>query len=306
MWVQAINKVRDDTCLDSERFGIMATVASESNQVATKLDAAVSDVCRGTGPIRKSGNPYQDHHELWTETATALVLEMGLDRGIAEQLCLEMFRGLVVKSYETDGGAGLLLPPLLNMTWNAAMMYPGYRTMCLDVFGALITKHKARSTLGRAQQIQIAKEKYKQLFAIDPPVAVWGEAFSTVQPSQSNGSSGQGQKRFRDEDGAMVLAKQRGGSSKASVSSAAAPFNRLTLMSDDCMVIYFETLELSKAIECIMSSTTKIGEFFELIEQHVGLSNPRYMTAYDVRVNATDTCESLGLNDRDTVTLYAQ
>ena len=48
------------------------------------------------------------------------------------------------------------------------------------------------------------------------------------------------------------------------------------------------------------------GEFFDLIEQHIGLKDARYMTAYDVRVKATDTCESLGLNDRDSVTLFPQ
>jgi len=271
----------------------MTTMACESKTDGSTTQGSPGEGVPGTGPLRKlDTSHYVDHSALWDVVAATLMRDMGFVESQAKELCKELFRGLVCKSYGKDLNA-MAFPAMINITWNVARLTDGYREMCLAVFGYVIESSTLHS-VDRTVEIGATKEKYKELFIGEEPGLVW---------NHNNGQSLL--KRPRDRDGVVVASGSKAPKSAVSASlSASKTLNRLTLMSDDVQVVYFETAEHSKAVECIMSSTTKIGEFFNLIEQHVGIKDARYMTAYEYPVTASDTCESLGLYDRDTVTLH--
>lgn len=286
----------------------MTTVAGEGAEAQAPENTTTA--VPGTGPLGNvsTSSSYDEHVELWKEAAQNLERDMGMSESRGKELCLELFRGLVCKSYAEDLSS-MAFPPLINIAWNVAMLSSLYRPMCNAVFGYEINQSPQNSTRSLVKCIAATKQNYAQLFSMEPPESHWGVrvpvfAAGPVNPTD-NGVAGHKRRREEEVDGASS-SKVHKGYGTATASSSSKPLSRLTLMSDDTLVVYFETVELGKAVECIMSSTTRIGEFFELIEQHIGLKDPRYMTAYDVRVNPSDTCESLGLNDRDTVTLFPQ
>jgi hypothetical protein len=265
--------VNEDTCIDQA-----------GRRVQPQLQAP--PVAPNGPQIAITASTFEAFEDLWTAVQQALTSTYFVAAEEAQRLCVELFRGLVCKSYLPNSRL-LSLPPLVDLAWHQAVLNTQmYAEMCETVFGRFLhhsTVSAQDPVAWKNRRVTATETLYRQIFKEAPPADLWEREEEPVQEEVAKA----GKKRAAPSPEAVPVEKKG--------KSEERPEGEFQI----------HILDLSKArITLYVSSDLPVSALKNMIQIRMGIPPGDQRIIYASRQLADNQrCGDVGLRDGVTVHL---